>query len=60
MLLNTYDVLASTKLTIDAMREETVPLLREIKGSVEKANHEIDRVGRCSIRRRHRRAASSG
>jgi hypothetical protein len=44
VLLNTYNVLTSTKLTIDAMREETVPLLREIKVSVEKANREIDRV----------------
>ncbi len=44
VLLNTYNVLTSTKLTIDAMREETVPLLREVKTSVEKANREIDRV----------------
>jgi hypothetical protein len=44
VLLNTYNVLTSTKLTIDAVREETVPLLREVKTSVEKANREIDRV----------------
>lgn len=44
VLLNTFRVLESTKMTIDAMREETVPLLREIKVSVEKANREIDRV----------------
>jgi uncharacterized protein YoxC len=44
VLLNTYNVLTSTKLTIDAMREETVPLLREVKTSVEKTNREIDRV----------------
>ena len=31
-------------MTIDAMREETVPLLREVKTSVEKMNREIDRV----------------
>ena len=29
---------------IDAMREETVPLLREVKSSVERTNREIDRV----------------
>jgi uncharacterized protein YoxC len=44
VLIGTYNVLTSTKLTIDAMREETVPLLREIKTSVEKTNREIDRV----------------
>jgi predicted ThiF/HesA family dinucleotide-utilizing enzyme len=26
------------------MREETVPLLREVKGSVERTNRELDRV----------------
>ena len=31
-------------MTIDAMREETVPLLREVKTSIEKTNREIDRV----------------
>jgi len=30
VLLNTFRVLESTKTTIDAMREETVPLLREV------------------------------
>ena len=44
VLLNTFRVLESTKMTIDAMREETVPLLREVKTSVEKTNREIDRV----------------
>jgi len=44
VLLNTFRVLESTKMTIDAMREETVPLLREVKISVEKTNREIDRV----------------
>ena len=37
-------MLTSTKITIDTMREETVPLLREIKTTVEKTNREIDRV----------------
>lgn len=44
VLANTFRVLESTKMTIDAMREETVPLLREVKASVEKMNREIDRV----------------
>jgi hypothetical protein len=45
VLLKTADVLIATRTTIDAMREETVPLLREIKGSVERTNGHLDRVG---------------
>jgi hypothetical protein len=45
VLLNTFRVLESTKVTIDTMREETVPLLREIKISIEKTNGHLDRVG---------------
>lgn len=45
VLLKTADVLTSTRLTIDAMREETAPLLREIKGSVERTNGHLDRIG---------------
>jgi uncharacterized protein YoxC len=44
VLLNTFRVLESTKTSIDTMREEVVPLLREVKGSVERANRELDRV----------------
>jgi hypothetical protein len=44
VLIGTYNVLTSTKITIDTMREETVPLLREIKTTVEKTNAEIDRI----------------
>ncbi len=44
VLLNTFRVLESTKITIDTMREETVPLLREVRTSLEKTNREIDRV----------------
>ena len=44
VLINTFRVLESTRMTIDAFRQETVPLLREVKTSVEKANREIDRV----------------
>src|SRR5687767_10052824 len=45
VLLNTFRVLEATRLTVDAMREETIPLLREIKGSVERTNGHLDRVG---------------
>jgi uncharacterized protein YoxC len=45
VLLNTFRVLESTKVTIDTMREETVPLLREIKRAIEKTNGHLDRVG---------------
>ncbi len=44
VLLNTFRVLESTKLLIDGIREETVPLLGEVKGSVERTNRELDRV----------------
>jgi hypothetical protein len=44
VLLNTFRVLESTKLLIDGIREETVPLLSEVKGSVERTNRELDRV----------------
>ncbi len=44
VLLNTFRVLESTKMLIDSTREETVPLLREVRTSVEKTNRELDRV----------------
>ncbi len=44
VLINTFRVLESTKILIDVMREETVPLLREVKGSLERTNRELDRV----------------
>jgi hypothetical protein len=44
VLLNTYNVLTSTKMIIDSIREETVPLLREVKTTIEKTNRELDRV----------------
>ena len=44
VLMSTHAVLQSTKILIDTMREETVPLLREVKGSVERTNRELDRV----------------
>jgi len=44
VLMNTFRVLESTRITIDDFRQETVPLLREVKGSVERTNRELDRV----------------
>ena len=44
VLVQTVAVLQSTKILIDSMREETVPLLREVQGSVERTNRELDRV----------------
>ena len=44
VLGNTFRVLESTKMILDAFREETIPLLREVKTTVEKTNREIDRV----------------
>ncbi len=44
VLINTFRVLESTKMLIDGIREETVPLLHEVKGSVERANQQLDHV----------------
>jgi uncharacterized protein YoxC len=44
VLLNTYNVLTATKVLIDGIRQETVPLLTEVRNSVVKTNREIDRV----------------
>jgi hypothetical protein len=44
VLINTFRVLESTRMLIDSMREETIPLLREVKGSLERTNRELDRV----------------
>jgi uncharacterized protein YoxC len=44
VLLNAFRVLESVKMLIDGVRQETVPLLGEVKGSVERANRELDRV----------------
>ncbi len=45
VLLNTFRVLEATRMIVDAMRDETVPLLREIRGSVERTNGHLDRLG---------------
>lgn len=44
VLLNTFRILESTKLLIDGIRQETVPLLTEVRNSVVKTNRELDRV----------------
>src|SRR5215210_7349260 len=44
VLLNTFRVLESTKTLIDGIRQETVPLLGEVKTSVQGVNKELDRV----------------
>ena len=44
VLLGTFNVLTATKTLIDGIREETVPLLTEVRNSVVKTNRELDRV----------------
>jgi uncharacterized protein YoxC len=44
VLLNTYRVLESTKMLIDGIRQETVPLLSEVTTTVKDVNKELDRV----------------
>jgi uncharacterized protein YoxC len=50
VLINTFRVLESTKMTIDSMREETVPLLREVKVSVERTNVMLENVATVTAR----------
>ena len=44
VMVNLFRVLESTKMLIDGIREETVPLLGEVKTSVSSVNKELDRV----------------
>jgi uncharacterized protein YoxC len=44
VFLNLFRVLESTKLLIDGIREETVPLLSEVKATVSGVNRELDRA----------------
>lgn len=44
MLVNLVRVLESTRSLIDGIRQETVPLLGEVKNSVVGVNKELDRV----------------
>ena len=44
VLVNVFRMLESTKILIDGIREETVPLLGEVKTTVSSVNKELDRV----------------
>jgi uncharacterized protein YoxC len=44
VLVNIFRVLESTKMLIDGIRTETVPLLGEVKITVQGVNRELDRV----------------
>jgi uncharacterized protein YoxC len=44
VLVNLFRVLESTKGLIDGIRQETVPLLSEVRTSVMKMNRELDRA----------------
>jgi uncharacterized protein YoxC len=44
VMVNLFRVLESTKMLIDGIRQETVPLLSEVKTSVSSVNKELERV----------------
>lgn len=44
VLLNLFRVLESTKTTIDGVRDETVPLLGEVRVTVQSVNKELERA----------------
>jgi uncharacterized protein YoxC len=44
VFVNLFRVLESTKMLIDGIREETVPLLAEVKTTVSGVNRELDRA----------------
>jgi len=44
VLFRTASILESTRVLVDGIREETVPMLAEVRGSVQRANRELDRV----------------
>jgi uncharacterized protein YoxC len=44
VLLMTFRVLDSTRILIDGVRQETVPLLGEVRTTVTSVNKELDRV----------------
>ncbi len=44
VLVNIFRVLESTKMLIDGIRTETVPLLSEVKVTVQGVNRELERV----------------
>ena len=44
VMLNLFRVLESTKMLIDGIRQETVPLLGEVTATVSSVNKELERV----------------
>jgi uncharacterized protein YoxC len=44
VLVNVFRVLESTKMLIDGIRQETVPLLGEVRTTVSNVNRELDRA----------------
>jgi len=44
VMVNVFRLLESTKLLVDGIRQETVPLLGELKTTVSSVNKELDRV----------------
>lgn len=44
VLINVFRMLESTKLLIDGIREETVPLLSEAKTTISSVNKELERI----------------
>ena len=50
VLVNTFRVLESTKMMIDTVREETIPLLREVKVSVERTNVMLEQASTVTAR----------
>jgi len=44
VLFRTASILESTRILVDGIREETLPLLTEVRGSVQRTNRELDRV----------------
>ena len=44
VFINLFRVLEATKMLIDGIRQETVPLLSEVKTTVSGVNRELDRV----------------
>jgi len=44
VMVNVFRVLESTKMLIDGIRQETVPLLSEVKTTVSGVNKELERV----------------
>lgn len=44
VMMNVFRLLESTKTLVDGLRDETVPLLRELRVTVKSVNQELERV----------------